>query len=72
MTNPFGYFSIGDLEVGHLYVVSAAHKSYVFSVPQHSFMLSEDVAGLVFAAVDPDGKGGFHASSNGEKPHRLE
>ena len=58
MTNPFGYFSIGDLEVGHLYVVSAAHKSYVFTVPQHSFMLGEDVAGLVFAAVDPDGKGG--------------
>jgi hypothetical protein len=53
ITNPFGYFSVGGLEVDNLYVVSVAHKSYRFPVSSRSFMLNDDLTGLVFTAEDP-------------------
>ncbi|MEP7074933.1 MAG: carboxypeptidase-like regulatory domain-containing protein [Acidobacteriota bacterium] len=51
-TNPFGFFTITGIDVGQLYSVAASAKGYEF-LDAHSFVVNDDVAGLVFTASYP-------------------
>ncbi|MEP6848257.1 MAG: carboxypeptidase-like regulatory domain-containing protein [Acidobacteriota bacterium] len=51
-TNPFGFFTITGIDVGQLYSVAASAKGYEFP-DAHSFVVNEDVAGLVFTGSYP-------------------
>lgn len=53
VTNPFGYYKIDDLEVGDLYILSAASKRYSFVEPTVVVSLQENLAGINFVASDP-------------------
>lgn len=56
MTNLFGYFTVEGLEVGKLYIISVSHPSYQFTQSSQSFVLNDNVSGLVFVATT-GGKG---------------
>ncbi|MGH9819922.1 MAG: carboxypeptidase-like regulatory domain-containing protein, partial [Pyrinomonadaceae bacterium] len=51
MTNLFGYFNVAGLQVGKLYVISVSHPSYQFTQSSQSFVLNDNLSGLVFAAA---------------------
>ena len=59
MTNLFGYFNVGGLEVGKLYIISVSHPTYQFTQNTQSFVLNDNVSGLVFVASGSTGKGGI-------------
>jgi len=58
MTNLFGYFNVGGLEVGKLYIITVSHPTYQFTQNTQSFVLNDNVMGLVFVASGSTGKGG--------------
>lgn len=49
-TNPFGYYTIDDLEIGGFYVVTVSHKRYAFTDDTRTLTLNEDFSGLDFVA----------------------
>jgi hypothetical protein len=53
ITNPFGYYHIGDLQVGGNYIVRVSSKRYAFSPDSRIITLNEDVVGVDFTA-DPE------------------
>lgn len=53
VTNPFGYYHIGDLQVGGNYVVRVSSKRYEFTPDSRIITLNEDVVGVDFIA-DPE------------------
>lgn len=50
LTNPFGYYRIGDLQVGGNYVVRVSSKRYTFTPDTRIVTLNEDIAGVDFIA----------------------
>ncbi|MGH9821456.1 MAG: carboxypeptidase-like regulatory domain-containing protein, partial [Pyrinomonadaceae bacterium] len=56
MTNLFGYFNVAGLQVGKLYIISVSHPSYQFTQSSQSFVLNDNISGLVFVA-STGGKG---------------
>ncbi|MEP7212459.1 MAG: carboxypeptidase-like regulatory domain-containing protein [Acidobacteriota bacterium] len=50
VSNPFGYYTIGDLEISEFYVLSVSHKRYTFSDDTRTFSLNEDLADMDFVA----------------------
>ncbi|MEO6590398.1 MAG: carboxypeptidase-like regulatory domain-containing protein, partial [Pyrinomonadaceae bacterium] len=50
LTNPFGYYYVGDLEVGVNYAVRVSSKSYQFEPNTRVISLNEDAIGLNFTA----------------------
>ncbi len=50
VTNPFGYYTVPDLQVGEFYLLTVAHKRYVFSDNSRSFTLNDNLAGINFTA----------------------
>ena len=51
LTNPFGHYRIGDLQVGGNYIVRVNSKRYVFSPDSRIITLNEDVVGIDFIAA---------------------
>ena len=49
-TNPFGYYTVSDLEVGSFYVVTVAHKRYTFADDTRTLTLDGDFSGMDFIA----------------------
>lgn len=49
-TASFGYFTIENAEVGHIYVLSVSSKRYGFSQPSQTFMLTDNLSDIVFEA----------------------
>jgi hypothetical protein len=49
-TNSFGYYTFNDLPVGEFYVMSVAHRRYVFMNGSVSFSLEDNLAGIDFQA----------------------
>ncbi|MBL8122786.1 MAG: carboxypeptidase regulatory-like domain-containing protein [Blastocatellia bacterium] len=47
-SNAFGYYRINDLPVGDFYVMSVAHKRYLFLNGSVSFMLDDNLTGINF------------------------
>ncbi|CAN5502498.1 hypothetical protein BH10ACI1_BH10ACI1_19440 [soil metagenome] len=47
-TNPFGYYSFEDLEVGNFYVLTINSKRYVFNNNTISFVLNENLENVNF------------------------
>lgn len=52
LTNPFGYYTFGDLPAGQTYVVTVGSKSYTFAVPSRVITLNDSVDNADFIA-DP-------------------
>lgn len=50
ITNPFGYYTISNLESTDFYYMSVSHKRYSFSNNLLSFTLNEDLSGADFVA----------------------
>jgi hypothetical protein len=50
MTNSFGYYTIGGVEIGNFYVLSVSHKRFTFADDTRAFTLNEDIAGMDFVA----------------------
>ncbi len=50
ITGPFGYYSVGGLEVGQSYVLTVSSKRYRFAVPSRIVGLVDNVASLDFVA----------------------
>ncbi|CAN5707443.1 hypothetical protein BH20ACI4_BH20ACI4_11180 [soil metagenome] len=53
ITNPFGRYRIGDLQVGGNYIVRISSKRYAFTPDSRIITLNEDVVGVDFIA-DPE------------------
>lgn len=51
ITNNFGRYSVGDLQVGGNYLVRVSSKRYVFSPDSRIITLNEDVVGVDFTAA---------------------
>lgn len=51
ITNPFGYYTVGDLRVGDIYVATVSHKRYSFVNSSRTITLNEDVADADFEAA---------------------
>jgi uncharacterized repeat protein (TIGR01451 family) len=49
-TDASGRYSVGGLQVGNLYIISASHWANHFPVSSYTFMLNDNVSGLTFAA----------------------
>lgn len=49
-SNAFGYYRINDLPVGDFYVMSVAHKRYLFLNGSTSFSLEDNLTGMDFVA----------------------
>jgi hypothetical protein len=49
-SNSFGYYRFDEVTVGNLYVMSVAHKRYLFLDGSTSFTLEADLAGMDFVA----------------------
>ena len=49
-TNAFGFFRVGDLQAGNLYVISVRHKQYRFGDPV-VVSLTDDMTGLSFTGL---------------------
>lgn len=47
-TNQLGYFTFDNVEVGFFYILTVNHKTYRFEQNTQSFVLFENVSGLVF------------------------
>jgi len=52
-SNQFGMFTVTGLEVEKLYLVTVSHPNYVFATNTQSFVLNEDLTGLLFTANPP-------------------
>jgi len=52
-TNISGVFTISGLEVGKLYSVSVTHPNFTFTNSAQSFVLNDNLSGLVFVADAP-------------------
>lgn len=52
-TNPLGFFRVGDLEAGGLYLITVRHKRYSFPTEPLTLTLSEDATGLSFTGTLP-------------------
>ncbi len=50
ITGPFGYYSVGGLEVGQTYVLTVSSKRFRFASPSRIVGLVDDVAGFDFVA----------------------
>lgn len=50
LTNPFGYYRIGDLEAGGNYLVQVSSKRYTFTPDSTIITLNDDIAGVNFTA----------------------
>lgn len=50
ITNPFGYYRFIGIQVGQLYTISVAHKSYQFAEPTRVIMINEAISNLDFIA----------------------
>jgi len=50
ITNPFGYYTIENLEVGNFYVTTISSKRYQFTDDTRSFTLQADLTGIDFIA----------------------
>lgn len=48
LTNPFGYYSFQDVEVGGFYVLSIQNKRYTFENSPYAFTLGEDFTAAAF------------------------
>lgn len=49
-TNPFGYYTVNDLQAGNFYIITISHKRYVFADDTRTLTLHEDFHGLDFVA----------------------
>lgn len=49
-SNPFGYYTIDDLEVGIFYMMSISHKRFTFADDTRSFTLQDNAVGVDFTA----------------------
>lgn len=50
LTNPFGYYTVENLEVGKFYVVRIKHKTYSFTETTRALSLNESIADVDFVA----------------------
>jgi hypothetical protein len=50
LTNPFGYFSFYDIEVGNNYVFSVSSKRYQFDTPSQIIMVNDEMDNVTFTA----------------------
>ncbi|PYT01833.1 MAG: hypothetical protein DMF63_03075 [Acidobacteria bacterium] len=50
LTNPFGYYTVTETEVGNFYVMTVSHKRYTFADDTRTFSLNDDIAGVDFVA----------------------
>ncbi len=50
LTNSFGYFRFGDVQVGETYIVTVSGKRHTFSNPSRVYSISEDVSEVLFVA----------------------
>ncbi|MBX3289889.1 MAG: carboxypeptidase regulatory-like domain-containing protein [Acidobacteria bacterium] len=53
ITNPFGYFKFNDVTVGGSYILSVAHKTYIFAEPYRVITVKDEITGIDFIALDP-------------------
>lgn len=53
-TNAVGFFRIGDLQTGGLYLLTVRHKRYSFPSEPTVFTLSEDMVGLTITGNPPN------------------
>lgn len=53
LTNPFGFYTIGNLDVNELYVLNVSHKTFRFAETQRTLTLAESLADVDFVA-DPN------------------
>jgi hypothetical protein len=51
LTNPFGYYHIGDLQVGGNYLVRVSSKRFAFTPDSRIITLNDDVVGVDFIAA---------------------
>lgn len=56
LTNPFGYFNLGELPIGEQVVVTVSARNYTFSQPSRTFTIGEEFNNLNFVA-DPQSGG---------------
>lgn len=52
ITNPFGYYTINDLEAGQSYTVSVSAKGVIFAEPTRIVNVQDDLAGIDFISID--------------------
>ena len=52
-TNPFGYYSFGELEPNAVYVLNISHKRYRFSPAQRTLILTDSATGFDWIADAP-------------------
>jgi hypothetical protein len=50
----FGYYRLEQVETGRLYVLSVAHKRYLFALPAQLLEINEDRAGVDFTGEASD------------------
>ena len=50
ITNPFGYYTVEDLEVGNFYIMTVSNKRYTFADDTRSFTLNDSVTDMDFIA----------------------
>jgi hypothetical protein len=53
-TNPFGYFQIQGLEIGHFYILTARSKRHQFTPENYSLTLMEDLTEINFTALESE------------------
>ncbi len=49
-TNPFGYYTVTNLESADFYIMTVSHKRYTFANSSRSFTLNQDLLGADFVA----------------------
>ena len=52
ITNPFGYYTISDLEAGMTYTVSVSAKGVSFANPVQIVTVQDDIAGVDFMSIE--------------------
>ncbi len=50
LTNPFGYYTIDNLQVGEFYLLQVAHKRYSFAEQSKTLTLNDSIADVDFIA----------------------
>lgn len=68
LTNPFGYFSFKDVEVGRSYIVSVSSKRYGFAQPSRLLFLTDSINNCDFTSTP----GSFGVSPSGHRPKNEE
>ncbi len=51
LTSPFGYYNIGGVDVGRLYILNVSHKRYSFGETQRTVSLTESMTDVDFVAL---------------------